>query len=113
MSEETLFNLEDNALFFTRLGTGVNFIVIFQLLWPLVSTDRLQSALEWRCIPKHMVTAPTETRSDIAFAVSSEHSVELSIVMPCLNDAETLATCINKAQRFSLVQAGHHNREFH
>src|SRR5881409_1434296 len=25
--------------------------------------------------------------------------VELSIVMPCLNEAETLATCIHKAQR--------------
>ena len=24
---------------------------------------------------------------------------ELSIVMPCLNEAETLATCIEKAQR--------------
>ena len=28
-----------------------------------------------------------------------EH-IELSIVMPCLNEAETLATCIKKAQRF-------------
>ena len=28
--------------------------------------------------------------------------VELSIVMPCLNEAETLATCIRKAQRFRL-----------
>jgi glycosyltransferase involved in cell wall biosynthesis len=27
-------------------------------------------------------------------------SLELSIVMPCLNEAETLATCINKAQNF-------------
>jgi glycosyltransferase involved in cell wall biosynthesis len=27
-------------------------------------------------------------------------SVELSIVMPCLNEAETLATCIRKARRF-------------
>jgi glycosyltransferase involved in cell wall biosynthesis len=26
--------------------------------------------------------------------------VELSIVMPCLNEAETLARCINKAMRF-------------
>jgi glycosyltransferase involved in cell wall biosynthesis len=27
-------------------------------------------------------------------------SVELSIVMPCLNEAETLSTCIEKAQRY-------------
>ena len=26
-------------------------------------------------------------------------SLELSIVMPCLNEADTLATCIQKAQR--------------
>jgi glycosyltransferase involved in cell wall biosynthesis len=31
---------------------------------------------------------------------STEHgSMELSVVMPCLNEAETLETCINKAQR--------------
>src|SRR5262245_1453162 len=29
---------------------------------------------------------------------SQTDSVELSIVMPCLNEAETLATCIQKAQ---------------
>src|SRR5690242_12640828 len=27
-----------------------------------------------------------------------KHSVEVSVVMPCLNEAETLETCINKAQ---------------
>ncbi|MGK0234636.1 MAG: glycosyltransferase involved in cell wall biosynthesis, partial [Psychroserpens sp.] len=27
-------------------------------------------------------------------------SLELSVVMPCLNEAETLATCIKKAQAF-------------
>src|SRR5713101_4712914 len=32
--------------------------------------------------------------------VASDDSVELSILMPCLNEAETLATCIRKAQRF-------------
>ena len=26
-------------------------------------------------------------------------SIELSVVMPCLNEAETLETCIRKAQR--------------
>ena len=30
----------------------------------------------------------------------SDESPELSIVMPCLNEAETLAACIGKAQRF-------------
>lgn len=34
-----------------------------------------------------------------------EENLELSIVMPCLNEAETLATCIRKAQSF-LTQAG-------
>src|SRR5690349_8254811 len=28
----------------------------------------------------------------------STHSVELSVLMPCLNEAETIATCIKKAQ---------------
>ena len=30
----------------------------------------------------------------------TDDALELSIVMPCLNEAETLATCIEKAQRF-------------
>jgi glycosyltransferase involved in cell wall biosynthesis len=30
---------------------------------------------------------------------SAQQAVEISIVMPCLNEAETLATCIQKAQR--------------
>ena len=29
----------------------------------------------------------------------SERVIELSVVMPCLNEADTLATCIEKAQR--------------
>ena len=28
-----------------------------------------------------------------------DHSIEVSIVMPCLNEADTIATCIQKAQR--------------
>ncbi|MBN8809188.1 MAG: glycosyltransferase family 2 protein [Sphingomonas sp.] len=39
--------------------------------------------------PKHRSTAPT-----------AEPTIELSIVMPCLNEAETLAVCIKKAQTF-------------
>jgi glycosyltransferase involved in cell wall biosynthesis len=38
------------------------------------------------------------------FAISKTHfkimSIELSVVMPCLNEAETLAVCIQKAQGF-------------
>ena len=37
-------------------------------------------------------TAPAEARLDRDWP-------ELSIVMPCLNEAETLATCIRKAQK--------------
>lgn len=33
-------------------------------------------------------------------AVSSGNSLELSILMPCLNEAETLEICIHKARRF-------------
>jgi glycosyltransferase involved in cell wall biosynthesis len=32
--------------------------------------------------------------------IAKENAVELSIVMPCLNEAETLATCIRKAQSY-------------
>ena len=35
----------------------------------------------------------------------STPEIEVSVVMPCLNEAETLATCIEKAQR-SLEQLG-------
>jgi hypothetical protein len=38
ISEETLFNLEDSLLLFTRSSASVNFIIIFRSLWPLVST---------------------------------------------------------------------------
>lgn len=37
-------------------------------------------------------TSPSEIKVD-------GHRVELSILMPCLNEAETLATCIKKAQK--------------
>src|SRR3982750_4432899 len=46
-----------------------------------------------------MITASADTRFDVALAVPPEDSVELSIVMPCLNEAETLENCIRKAQR--------------
>ena len=31
---------------------------------------------------------------------SSADDLELTILMPCLNEAETLATCIDKARRY-------------
>ena len=42
------------------------------------------------------ISQPQTTRSD---------TIEVSIVMPCLNEADTLATCIEKAQR-ALREAG-------
>src|SRR3954466_537212 len=42
-----------------------------------------------------MVTEVQATASEIKV---DEHGIELSILMPCLNEAETLATCIKKAQ---------------
>ncbi len=38
-------------------------------------------------------------RSPERHETSPQQAVEISIVMPCLNEAETLATCIQKAQR--------------
>jgi glycosyl transferase family 2 len=40
-----------------------------------------------------------------AVAEAASRDVELTILMPCLNEAETIATCIDKAQGF-LVRAG-------
>jgi glycosyltransferase involved in cell wall biosynthesis len=38
--------------------------------------------------------------SDSAQALSPEEDIELTILMPCLNEAETLGMCIGKALRF-------------
>ena len=38
-------------------------------------------------------------RSPKRHEASAQEAVEVSIVMPCLNEAETLATCIQKAQQ--------------
>ena len=38
-------------------------------------------------------------------AAAEQGAVELTILMPCLNEAETLATCIRKARRF-LAETG-------
>ncbi len=39
-----------------------------------------------------------ETKTDQLLAIDGK-AIELSVVMPCLNEADTLATCIEKAQR--------------
>ena len=46
-----------------------------------------------------MTIADTHARSADVVALAAD-AVELSIVMPCLDEAETLATCIAKAQAF-------------
>src|ERR1044072_729254 len=43
-----------------------------------------------------MVTELQTTPSEIKI---DGHRIELSVLMPCLNEAETLATCIKKAQK--------------
>ena len=43
-----------------------------------------------------MVTEVQTTPSEIKI---DGHRIELSVLMPCLNEAETLATCIKKAQK--------------
>jgi glycosyltransferase involved in cell wall biosynthesis len=50
---------------------------------------------------------PETTSEPIAVAGSQSNKspVELSIVMPCLNEAETLAICIHKAQT-ALIEHG-------
>jgi glycosyltransferase involved in cell wall biosynthesis len=44
-------------------------------------------------------TGSKTTRSDYGLAVDEAPAFELSIVMPCLNEADTLETCIEKARR--------------
>src|SRR5215475_10449738 len=46
--------------------------------------------LESRRDKPHSIVAPLDERDD---------TIEISIVMPCLNEADTLETCIRKAQR--------------
>jgi len=41
----------------------------------------------------------TDTESIHAELLIQETEIELSVLMPCLNEAETLATCIKKAQK--------------
>lgn len=43
--------------------------------------------------------APARRAGDVSRA-DDAYALELSVVMPCLNEAETLASCIKKAQRW-------------
>jgi glycosyltransferase involved in cell wall biosynthesis len=47
-----------------------------------------------------MSTHPATSSLNAAPSVLAEDGVEVSILMPCLNEAETLQTCISKAQDF-------------
>ena len=44
------------------------------------------------------MTAATLPSTDPRTTADPAHDLEVSVVMPCLNEAETLATCIRKAQ---------------
>ena len=44
-------------------------------------------------------TVPTGSRPTRAVSSPSTDTIEVSVVMPCLNEADTLAVCIEKAQR--------------
>lgn len=48
-----------------------------------------------------------EPGSDVLDEPSDTPVIEVSVVMPCLNEADTLATCIDKAQRAFLEQGIH------
>ena len=45
-----------------------------------------------------MIETPTPTSAENSDKHEIERSIEVSVVMPCLNEAETLETCIRKAQ---------------
>jgi glycosyltransferase involved in cell wall biosynthesis len=46
-----------------------------------------------------------QTVQSVVVPIGETENIELSVVMPCLNEAETLETCIRKAQR-ALQEAG-------
>jgi glycosyltransferase involved in cell wall biosynthesis len=45
-----------------------------------------------------MIETPTPTGAENTDTHEVQRSIEVSVVMPCLNEAETLETCIRKAQ---------------
>lgn len=50
-------------------------------------------------VPNSGVTAVPEAARNESLAAVEVSAVEVSVVMPCLNEADTLATCIRKARR--------------
>jgi len=48
--------------------------------------------------------APRGSGAEARYTVEAR-ALELTILMPCLNEAETVATCVRKARRF-LERAG-------
>lgn len=58
--------------------------------------DRLNAADRAirECLESFAPEAPSQTTTEL-----SVEQLELTVVMPCLNEADTLATCIEKAQR--------------
>lgn len=61
--------------------------------------------LEGLVVPEAAPDRSLETAVDPETTIGPETAVELTVVMPCLNEAETLAVCIRKA-RGSLAELG-------
>src|ERR1700758_542066 len=51
------------------------------------------------------VLRANQIAQSVVVPIGEPENIELSVVMPCLNEAETLETCIGKAQRV-LEEAG-------
>ncbi len=59
------------------------------------------STLASQIIPQHAPeAAPRPHTDDVVVNMPARPAPEVSIVMPCLNEAETLAVCIEKAQKY-------------
>ncbi len=70
---------------------------------------KLLAASNWtrlrRCSTKDTLGAFADVCERDSPMINLDDAIELSIVMPCLNEAETLAVCIKKAQAY-LARAG-------
>lgn len=68
---------------------------------PFFQANQTKNYLCFRCPVlcnfRHLRSAPTQVVTRTIGPEDNENSPELSIVMPCLNEADTLATCITKA----------------
>src|SRR5258706_10897834 len=63
-----------------------------------IETSRRPNLFLATKFPMQVKISPAADQPDRSDAVPEVGELELSIVMPCLNEAETLATCICKAQ---------------